>query len=142
MSLFLRFPSLKNRKRLCCFSFPSPLSPPQGAQLGISYYTILSRRVEWEGRGNEGGRVGEKAESRSLCASIAQPQVGNSGAGAALLHRRRQLGPQLHPGRRTLCFPNMESHIHTSLSTEILPLKTTFIPLDLQFSKQVPTVGV
>lgn len=90
----------------------------------------------------KGGRVGEKAESRSLCASITQPQVGNSGAGAALLHRRRQLGPQLHPGRRTLCFPNMESHIHTSLSTEILPLKTTFIPLDLQFSKQVPTVGV
>lgn len=50
---------------LCCFSFPSPLSPPQGAQFRISYYTILSRR--WCGSRGEvkGGQIEGKPEQVS-----------------------------------------------------------------------------
>lgn len=75
------------------------------------------------------------SQSRSLRAPIAQPQASSNGADTALLYIRRHVGPQAGPRKKSTFAsqtwrPQLGSHIHTSISIEILPLKTTFIPLD------------
>lgn len=68
----------------------------------------------------------------------------SSGAGTALLYRRQGGAEAGH--MKLASASQLGSYTPTSMSLEILPLKlplkATFIPLDLQSSKQVPTVGV